>query len=106
MACAVLQARPLLGELHGNNAVRVANGAAAAFAVHPAFGTPGETVTLSGADFSGTTDVQVHGVSATFTQNSTRNLSAVVPATTSGKVTVVAGLGTLVHRPRDPCIAG
>jgi hypothetical protein len=70
------------------------------FAVHPGYGQVGATVTLSGADFSGATDVKIHGVTATFTPSGS-DLKVVVPTgATSGKVVVDKGAVSRLNGPR------
>jgi peptidoglycan hydrolase-like protein with peptidoglycan-binding domain len=70
---------------------------AAQFQVHPAFGRPGSTVTLTGNDFSSETGVTFNGSpSASVTKVSNHKLTAVVPPTaTSGEVDVQEGVSTL-----------
>ena len=64
----------------------------------------GDTVTLTGANFSGATDVRFGGVSAvSFTVNGDDTISAVTPAHNSGVVdiTVVGPVGTSTVVPAD-----
>ena len=63
----------------------------------PASGVAGKSVTISGANFSGTSAVSFNGASTTFTVISSTQVSAIVPtAATAGpiKVTNLAGTGT------------
>jgi hypothetical protein len=73
-------------------------GGGAQFQIHPGFGRPGATVTLTGNDFTTETGVTFHGVPATsVTKVSHHKLTAVVPvAATSGAVDVQEGTSTLV----------
>jgi len=62
---------------------------------NPLSGTIGDPVTISGAGFLGTTDVQFNGVSATFTVVDSGTITTNVPAgATSGKISVTNAGGT------------
>jgi FG-GAP repeat/IPT/TIG domain len=62
---------------------------------NPLQGTIGDPVTISGAGFLGTTDVQFNGVSATFTVVDSGTITTNVPAgATSGKISVTNAGGT------------
>jgi hypothetical protein len=61
----------------------------------PTAGALGIQVTISGANLGGTTGVRINGVSAAFTQVSTTQVRAVVPAgATTGQIAVTTGAGT------------
>ncbi len=61
----------------------------------PLSGTIGDPVTVSGAGFLGTTDVQFNGVSATFTVVDSGTITTNVPAgATSGRISVTNAGGT------------
>jgi len=61
----------------------------------PASGSPGTTVTISGSNFAGITDVSFGGVSASsFSVVSTSSITAVVGSGASGNVTVTNSAGT------------
>jgi large repetitive protein len=61
----------------------------------PAFGAPGATVEIEGANFAGITAVQFGGVGAVFNSPSPGRILATVPAAAvSGPVAVVTGAGT------------
>jgi len=61
----------------------------------PASGGVGQQVTLSGANFTGTTSVKFNSVSAGFKVNSDGSITATVPSTaTTGKITVTNSAGT------------
>lgn len=90
----------LAGAVTPANAMSGAPATSAAFTVRPAFGAVGDTVTLSGADFTGTTAVKIHGVSATFTPHNNK-LKVVVPTgATSGRVVVDKGTLSTLMGPR------
>lgn len=56
----------------------------------PVSGSPGTSVTITGTGFVNVTNVLFNGVAATsFTVNSSTQITAVVPSTTSGLITVV-----------------
>jgi uncharacterized repeat protein (TIGR03803 family) len=60
-------------------------------------GDVGASVEFYGQDFTGTTEVEFNGVSATFTVDSEYELTATVPSTaTTGPVSVVTPTGTLI----------
>ncbi len=60
-------------------------------------GAPGAIVTLTGANFRGTTKVQFNGQDARFSVLSATRISAVVPANaTTGPIAVTTGAGTAV----------
>jgi hypothetical protein len=62
---------------------------------NPLQGSVGDPVTISGAGFLGTTDVQFNGVSATFTVVDSGTITTNVPAgATSGKISVTNAGGT------------
>jgi uncharacterized repeat protein (TIGR03803 family) len=58
-------------------------------------GKVGQSIQILGQGFTGTTSVKVGGTSATFSIVSDTYLTAIVPAGTSGPVTVTTGSGTL-----------
>jgi hypothetical protein len=61
----------------------------------PASGSPGTTVTISGANLTGATTVTFNGAAASFTVNSSSQITATVPSTaTSGSVKVATPAGT------------
>lgn len=61
----------------------------------PGSGSIGTPVTISGSGFTGITDVQFNGISATFTVDNVNQISTTVPAgATTGFITVVAGTCT------------
>ena len=61
----------------------------------PAFGAPGTSVTISGANLAGVTSVQFNGVAASFSGASFGSVVAVVPPTaTSGPISVTTPDGT------------
>ncbi|QUW01564.1 IPT/TIG domain-containing protein [Chloracidobacterium sp. MS 40/45] len=61
----------------------------------PTSGPVGTSVTLTGTNFTGTTDVRFNGVAATFTVNSSTQITATVPAgATTGPITVTTPDGT------------
>ncbi|MBI5825912.1 MAG: IPT/TIG domain-containing protein [Chloroflexi bacterium] len=61
----------------------------------PASGPVGTSVTISGANFSGATNVNFNGTAATFTVNSDTSISASVPAgATTGTISVTTVGGT------------
>ncbi len=61
----------------------------------PVFGPAGTSVSVSGSRFTGTTGVKFNGVDALgFTPVSDSLLSAIVPATTTGKITITNAFGT------------
>jgi len=64
----------------------------------PASGIVGTEVTVTGANFSGATSVQLNGVFAsTFTVDSNTQLRATVPASaTTGKISVTTGAGAAI----------
>jgi hypothetical protein len=60
----------------------------------PASGNIGTTVTITGANFTGTTDVSFGGVSASFVVNSSGQITATVPAgAVTGKILVTGPSG-------------
>nr|WP_249355532.1 IPT/TIG domain-containing protein [Chloracidobacterium sp. D] len=61
----------------------------------PTSGPVGTSVTITGTNFTGTTDVRFNGVAATFTVNSNTQITATVPAgATTGPITVTNPAGT------------
>jgi uncharacterized repeat protein (TIGR01451 family) len=61
----------------------------------PASGNTGSSVVISGANFIGVSAVKFNGTSATFTGDSTSQITTTVPgAATTGMISVVAGGGT------------
>ncbi len=63
----------------------------------PTAGVAGTTVTLTGANFTGTTAVEFNGVAATFTVTNATTISATVPAgATTGNLTVTSANGAAV----------
>ncbi|HSY49460.1 MAG TPA: LamG-like jellyroll fold domain-containing protein [Thermoanaerobaculia bacterium] len=61
----------------------------------PASGSIGTSVVITGTGFSGVSSVTFNGTSATFTVNSTSQITATVPAAaTTGLITVTAGGGS------------
>jgi hypothetical protein len=78
-------------------AANPAAGSSADFSAKPAFGVPGATVTLTGADFSGQTGVTFNNTPSTaVTQVNNHKLTAVVPdGATTGPVVVHQGLAAL-----------
>jgi Ni,Fe-hydrogenase III small subunit len=66
--------------------------------VNPTTGTSGTTITITGSNFSGATAVNIGGVPAvSFTVNSATSISAVVPNSGSGAVTVTTGNGSVTN---------
>jgi uncharacterized repeat protein (TIGR01451 family) len=61
----------------------------------PSSGSTGSSVVISGSNFTAVSAVTFNGTPATFTGNSSSQITAVVPATaTTGTISVVAGGGT------------
>jgi Polysaccharide lyase/IPT/TIG domain len=61
----------------------------------PTSGAPGTTVTIAGANLSGTVAVAFNGTSATYTVNSSSEITAAVPTgSTTGPITVTTSAGT------------
>jgi hypothetical protein len=61
----------------------------------PTSGPVGTSVTINGANFTGTTSVNFNGVSAGYTFNSSVKITATVPAgATTGKISVTTPVGT------------
>ena len=61
----------------------------------PGFAAPGRAVTISGTHFSGATQVEFNGTSASFTVNSATQITATVPTgATSGPIRVTNAIGT------------
>src|SRR2546427_2135324 len=61
----------------------------------PTEGPVGTDVTITGSDFSGATDVQFNGTSATFTIDADTQISAVLPeGATTGPISVLTPDGT------------
>ncbi len=61
----------------------------------PTAGPIGATVTITGANFEGATSVTFNGVNATFTINSSTQITATVPVgATTGLITVITPAGT------------
>jgi len=61
----------------------------------PTEGSVGTEVTITGSDFSGATDVQFNGISATFTIDDDSQIRAVVPeGATTGPISIVTPDGT------------
>lgn len=74
-----------------------ANVAPAISSFTPTVGVNGTTVTITGANFGGTTAVKFGGVDATsFTVNSSTSITAVVGPGASGEVSVTTSIGTAV----------
>ena len=66
------------------------------FAFAPQEGPTGTTVVLSGLGFRGASSVRFNGASASFTVNSDRKITAVVPRTaTTGPISIVTASATL-----------
>jgi subtilisin family serine protease len=64
-------------------------------AFSPTSGAPGTSVTITGANFTGATSVKFNGVSATFTVNSSTQITTTVPANaTTGPISVTTPAGT------------
>ncbi len=63
---------------------------------NPTSGPVGTSVTITGTNFSGANSVKFAGVPATFTVNSSTQITATVPVATSGPVTVRTPDGTAV----------
>ena len=63
--------------------------------IFPTSGAIGATTTLSGVNFTGTTDVQINGVSATYTVVDDNTITVTIPSgATSGVVSVTNAFGT------------
>jgi hypothetical protein len=60
----------------------------------PTTGGLGTTVTITGTNFTGTTSVKFNGVNAAFTVLTANSISALVPSTTTGKITLTTPGGT------------
>lgn len=60
----------------------------------PTSGETGDTITITGTGFAGSTAVTFGGTSATFTKNSNTSITAVVAAGSTGNVTVTNPKGT------------
>jgi hypothetical protein len=61
----------------------------------PTSGPVGASVTITGTNFTGTTDVRFNGITAVFTLNSNTQITATVPAgATTGPITVTNPAGT------------
>jgi hypothetical protein len=63
--------------------------------VSPTSGAPGSSVTITGTTFTGATAVKFYGLTASFTVNSSTQITATVPANaTTGSITVTTPGGT------------
>lgn len=95
--------------------VEVLNQNASISSFSPASGCVGSSVNITGMNFNSATDVLINAVSATsFTINSNTSITAVIPTTTTGRITVVTPTNspvsatnfTVLATPADITIAG
>jgi hypothetical protein len=63
----------------------------------PGVGAPGDSVTISGVNFTGVTSVKFAGMAASFTVDSATQITAIVPVNAlSGAITVTTSAGTAI----------